>query len=151
MSCGAFATLADVLALTGVDYTAAEQERITAMLPLVSDSLRWEGEKAGLDLDARATASTVFASVLKTVTVDVTARVMRQSNTGADMTQESQTAGPYTWSGTYAIPGGGIAQAIMNNDLKRLGLKRQRVKAVDLYAEDSRRQREPDGADTDGI
>lgn len=151
MSAGAFATLADVLALTGVDYTAAEQARISALLPLVSDALRWEGEKAGADLDAQATASPVFASVLKTVTVDVTARAMRQNSTGADMTQESQTAGPYTWSGTYAIPGGGIAQAIMNNDLKRLGLRRQRTKVVDLYAADSRRQREPDGADTDGL
>lgn len=151
MSAGAFATLADVMALTGVDYTAAEQKRISALLPLVSDALSWEGEKAGADLDARATASPVFASVLKTVTVDVTARAMRQNSTGADMTQESQTAGPYTWSGTYAIPGGGIAQAIMNNDLKRLGLKRQRVKVVDLYAEDERRQCQPDGAGTDGL
>ena len=150
MSAGAFATLAEVIALTGVDYTTAEQARISALLPLVSDALRWEGEKAGADLDAQSAASPVFANVLKTVTVDVTARVMRQSTTGADMSQESQTAGPYTWSGTYAIPGGGIAQAIMINDLKRLGLRRQRTKVVDLYAEDSRRQRQPDGADPGG-
>ena len=39
--------------------------------------------------------------------------------------QESQTALGYNWQGTYAIPGGGIAGAIMNNDLKRLGLVRK--------------------------
>lgn len=142
---GSFAALSDVQTLTGLDYTNAEQTRISALLPLVSDALRFEGEKAGVDLDAKAADSAVFASVLKTVTVDVTARVMRQSQSGDALSQESQSAGGYTWSGTYAIPGGGIAQAIMNNDLKRLGMKRQRVKVVDLYAEDTRRQCQPDG------
>lgn len=147
MSGEAFASLSDVQTLTGLSYSAAEQERISALLPVVSDALRWEGEKVSVDLDEKAAASSVFANVLMTVTVDVTARVMRQSQTGEAMVQESQTAGPYTWSGTYAVPGGGVANAIMNNDLKRLGLKRQRVKAVDLYAADERRQRQPDGED----
>ena len=54
------------------------------------------------------------------------------------MTQESQGALGYTWSGTYAIPGGGIAAAIMRNDLKRLGLRRQRIGTVELWEADSR-------------
>jgi hypothetical protein len=57
---------------------------------------------------------------------------MRQSSTGEPMSQESQAALGYSWSGTYAIPGGGIAQAIMKNDLKRLGLRRQRMGVIDL-------------------
>jgi hypothetical protein len=51
------------------------------------------------------------------------------------MTQESQSALGYTWSGTYAIAGGGIAQAIMRNDLKRLGLKRQNYGVIEYYGE----------------
>ena len=78
-----------------------------------------------------------YASVLKLVTCDVVVRAMRQTQTGEPLSQESQSANGYTWSGTYAIPGGGIAGAIMNNDLKRLGLRRQKYGVIDFYyAED---------------
>lgn len=128
-----FATLADVISITGKAYTADEQERITTLLPLVSDALRFEAEKVGKDLDAMAAASESYASVVKLVTVDVTARAMRQSMDGEPMAQESQAAIGYSWSGTYAIPGGGVASCIMRNDLKRLGLRRQQYGALDLY------------------
>jgi hypothetical protein len=134
-----FATLAEVTAITGKAYTPAEQGRISVLLPLVSDALRFEGQKVGTDLDTKAAENSPFASVLKTVTVDVVARVLRQRSEGEVLAQESQSALGYTWSGTYAVPGGGVAGAIMNNDLKRLGLKRQQVKVVDLYEQDSRR------------
>lgn len=129
-----FATLADVISITGKAYTADEQERITTLLPLVSDALRFEAEKVGKDLDAMVADSASYASVVKLVTVDVTARAMRQSMDGEPMTQESQAAIGYSWSGTYAIPGGGVASCIMRNDLKRLGLRRQQYGALDLYS-----------------
>jgi len=130
---GAFATLADVQALTGKAYTEAEQGRITALLPLVSDVLRFEAEKVGKNLDDMVYDSDTYASTVRIVTVDVVTRVLRQSQDGDPMSQESQTALGYTWSGTYAIPGGGIAGAIMRNDLKRLGLRRQRYGVMDLW------------------
>lgn len=130
-----FATLADVIAISGNDYTSAEQERITTLLPLVSDALRYEATKVGKDLDEMADDA-VYASVLNLVTCDVVIRAMRQTSTGEPMSQESQSALGYTWSGTYAIPGGGIANAILNNDLKRLGLRRQKYGVLDFYAED---------------
>ena len=131
----AFATLADVMALTGKEYTSAEQERINILLPLVSDALRVEAKKVGKDLDAMSSAegAEAYASVVKLVTVDITVRAMRQSADGEPMTQESQSAIGYSWSGTYAIPGGGIASSIMRNDLKRLGLRRQRYGVMELY------------------
>ena len=129
-----FATLDDVLALSGNTYTADEQARITALLPLLSDALRVEAEKVGKDLDQMAAASASFGSTLKLVTVDVVIRVMRQSTTGDPVSQESQSGLGYTWSGTYAIPGGGMAQAIMKNDLKRLGLTRQQYGWEEWYA-----------------
>ena len=133
-----FATLADVQSLTGKDYTANEQERISTLLPVVSDALRFEAEKVGKDLDAMVESSAVYANVVKLVTVDIVVRVMRQSQDGEPMSQESQGALGYTWSGTYAIPGGGIAAAIMRNDLKRLGLRRQQIGTVELWEADSR-------------
>jgi len=78
------------------------------------------------------------------VVVDVLSRILRQDTSGEAMSQESQSALGYSWSGTYAVPGGGISNAIMRNDLKRLGLRRQRIGVIDLYAQDSRRQRDTD-------
>ena len=130
-----FATVNDVIAISGVNYTSAEQERIATLLPLICDTLRLEANKVGKDLDAMA-EDTSYASVLKLVTCDVVIRAMRQSQTGDPMSQESQSANGYSWSGTYAIPGGGIASAIMNNDLKRLGLRRQKYGVIDFYYEE---------------
>jgi hypothetical protein len=130
-----FATLNDVVAISGVNYTSAEQERIATLLPLICSSLRFEAVKVGKDLDEMAEDAS-YASVLKLVTCDIVIRAMRQTQTGDPMSQESQSANGYSWSGTYAIPGGGIAGAIMNNDLKRLGLRRQKYGVIDFYYEE---------------
>lgn len=128
-----FATVSDVAALSGKAFTQAEQDRIAALLPLVCDALRFEAEKVGKNLDNMIWDNDGYGNVVKLVTVDIIIRVLRQSQDGDPMSQESQTALGYTWSGTYAIPGGGIAGAIMRNDLKRLGLKRQRYGVMDLW------------------
>jgi hypothetical protein len=128
-----FATLAEVEALTGKTYTANEQARIEVLLPMVSDALRFEAEKVGKNLDAMVESSAAYANVVKLVVVDIIVRVLRQSQDGEPMSQESQSALGYSWSGTYAIPGGGIAAAIMRNDLKRLGLRRQQIGTVELW------------------
>ena len=131
-----FATLADVISLTGKTFTTAEQNRIEALLPLISDLIRSEGDKVGKDIDAQTAESASYASVVKLVTVDVVMRVMRQSTDDEPLSQESQSALGYSWSGTYAIPGGGMATALLNNDLKRLGLKRQRYGVLEMYEDD---------------
>ena len=131
----AFATVEDVELIGGRTLTEAERTRTEALLPLVSDMLRNEAAKVGRNLDGMIVADPTgaFESTVKVVTVDVTVRVLRQEVNGEPMTQESQSGLGYTWSGTYAIPGGGIANAIMRNDLKRLGLYRQRIGALDIY------------------
>ena len=128
-----FATLEDVAALTGKEYSESEQARLTALLADISNALRFEAEKVGKDIDEMIVKSEAYASVVKIVTVDVAVRVLRQNLDTEPMTQESQAALGYSWSGTYAIPGGGISGAIMRNDLKRLGLRRQRYGSIDLW------------------
>ena len=132
----AFATLADVQAVTGKTFTQAEGERITTLLGLVSDALRWEAEKVGKDIEDMMAQSASYASVVELVTIDVVMRAFRQSQDGEPMSQESQSALGYTWSGTYAVPGGGIAGAIMRNDLKRLGLRKQRYGVIETWEAD---------------
>lgn len=128
-----FATCDDVRTLSGRSYTLEEEERIEALLPLVSDLLRNEAVKVGKNLDEMTSACESYANVVKAVTVDVVVRVLRQSMTDEPLAQESQSGLGYSWSGTYAIPGGGIAQAVMNNDLKRLGFRRQKYGVIDIW------------------
>jgi hypothetical protein len=136
----AFAALSDVQTLTGMTYSEAEQGRINALLPMVSDALCWEAERVGQNLQQMIYENDALASVAKMVTVDIVVRVLRQSQEGEPMSQESQSALGYTWSGTYAVPGGGISGAIMRNDLKRLGIKRQRYGVIDLWPAESTEQ-----------
>lgn len=128
----AFATVQDIMDLWR-PLTADEQTRAGNLLPLVSDTLRNEAKKVGKDLDTLVTEDETYSSVVKLVTVDVVARVLRQTTTGDAMTQESQSAGGYSWSGTYAVPGGGIANAILYSDLKRLGLLNQQIGSVRIW------------------
>lgn len=131
----AFATVEDVAALWR-PLTTPEGERAEALLPLLSDALRQEALRVGKDLDQMIEADESYGSTVKLVTVDIIGRVLRQSTQDEPMTQESQSALGYSWSGTYAIPGGGIAAAIMRNDLKRLGLRRQHLGMIDLMADE---------------
>ena len=127
-----FATVNDIETLWR-PLSSAEQTKAEALLPLVSDELRVLAKDVDKNLDEMAAADSAYASVLKIVTVDVTVRVLRQSTEGEAMTQESQAALGYSWSGTYAVAGGGIANAILNNDLRKLGLKKQQIGVMYLW------------------
>ena len=129
-----YATVQDVIDLWR-PLSQDEQTRAAELIPLVDDELRHEAELVGKNLDEMIEADPALASVAKIVTVDVVSRILRQSTEGDPMTQESQAANGYSWSGTYAIPGGGIANAIMRNDLKRLGLRTQRYGVIEWYGQ----------------
>jgi hypothetical protein len=124
-----FATVQDVIELWR-ELTPEEINRAESLLPIVSDSLRVEAEKVGKNLDEMAGVPS-FKNVLKSVTVDVVARTLMTSTSREPMTQESQSALGYSWSGSYLVPGGGLF--IKRSELARLGLKRQRCGSIDLY------------------
>lgn len=121
-----FATVEDVQRLYR-PLSAAEQDRADALLPLVSDEIRVLGRNYGKDIDARIKVDSAYESVVKIVTCDVTFRILRQNTEGDAMSQESQSALGYSWSGAFAVAGGGIANSILNNDLKKLGLLKQKM------------------------
>ncbi len=125
-----FATLDDLTRLWR-PMTIEEQGRAQALLEVVSSSLRVEASKAGKNLDAMVAESTDLAAVAKSVTVDVVARTLMTSTDQEPMTQISQTAGPYSASGTFLVPGGGLF--IKKSELARLGLRRQKYGAMDIY------------------
>ena len=121
-----FATVEDIETLFR-PLTSDEQKRADALLPLVSDEIRVLGKGVNVDIDSKIDDDSTYGSVVKIVTVDVVSRILRQSTEGDAMTQESQSGLGYSWSGTYAVAGGGIANAILRNDLKKLGLLRQQM------------------------
>lgn len=125
-----YATVNDIEAMWR-PLTTEEQARAAALLPLVSDTLRQEALNRGQDLDAMITAEQVLETVVKSVTVDVTTRTLLSSTSGEPMTQESQSALGYSWSGTYFNAGGGIF--VKNSELKRLGLRRQKIEVIEPY------------------
>lgn len=126
----AYATLDDLTALWR-PMTSEEQARAAPLLEVVSASLRVEADKVGKDLDAMVAASTDLAEVAKSVTVDVVARTLMTSTDQEPMTQMSQTAGPYSASGTFLVPGGGLF--IKRSELARLGLRRQKCGVMEVY------------------
>ncbi|HGD3061605.1 TPA: phage Gp19/Gp15/Gp42 family protein [Streptococcus agalactiae] len=127
-----FATTDDVILLWR-QLSVDEIKRAEALLEIVSDTLRLEASKVGKNLDEMILETPYFATVLKSVTVDIVARTLMTATQGEPMSQESQSALGYTWSGTYLVPGGGLF--IKDNELKRLGLKKQRYGGIELYGE----------------
>ena len=111
--------------------TPSETERAEALLPIVADSLRMEAIKVGKNLDKMIKENPVLVNVAKSVTVDVVARTLMTSTNQEPMTQASQSALGYSFSGTYLVPGGGLF--IKKSELARLGLRRQRMGVIDLY------------------
>ena len=128
----AFATIEDIQKLWR-PLTPPETERADALLPVVSDTLREEAKRVGKDLDEMVAENPAYANVVKSVVVDIIARTLLTSTEDEPMTQVSQSALGYSWSGTYLVPGGGLF--IKKSELARLGLRKQRYGVIDFYGE----------------
>lgn len=124
-----FATVNDIILLFR-PLSASEIEKAEALLDVVSDSLREEAKKVNKDLDAMVSESVSFASVAKSVTVDVVARALMTSTDTEPMSQFSESAMGYTFSGSPLVAGGGLF--VKKSELDRLGLRRQRYGSIEL-------------------
>lgn len=128
-----FATIDDIKSLWR-NLTPDEEKRAETLLGVVSASLRAEADRVGKDLDQMIKDKEFLREVAKSVTVDVVARTLMTSTDTEPMTQMSQSALGYSVSGTYLVPGGGLF--IKKSELARLGLKRQRMGAIEFYGND---------------
>ncbi|WP_373220746.1 phage Gp19/Gp15/Gp42 family protein [Thomasclavelia ramosa] len=125
-----FVTLKDI-SLLFRDLSSLEERKASALLEVVSDSLRQEAKKVGKNLDEMIKNGEVYENVVKSVAVDIIARNLMTSTDSEPMEQFSQSALGYTASGTYLVPGGGLF--IKKSELSRLGLKRQRIGVLDIW------------------
>ena len=126
----AYATISDLTTLWRA-MTAAEQTRATELLDTVSARLRVEANKVGKDLDALVEADVDLASVAKSVTCDIVARTMMTATDKEPMTQFAESAGGYSVSGTFLVPGGGLF--VKKSELASLGIRRQQFGGLELY------------------
>lgn len=131
-----FATVDNVATYTGKVYTEAEQARITALLSDASDYIRAKAKTMGKDIDAMIAEDSTLSAVAKMVCINMVIRVLDATNAGTSslLSQESQSANGYSWSGTYVNPG---AKLYMSNaELKDLGLLKQKAGYTSFIPED---------------
>lgn len=114
--------------------TIDERKRAEALIPVVTASLKQEAKKSGQDLEKMIEEGELYEEVFQSVVVDVVTRTILTSTTSEPMTQMSQSALGYSVSGTFLVPGGGLF--IKKSELSRLGLRRQKIRMVNLCGND---------------
>ena len=97
-----FANLDDLLILWK-KLKPVEIERAEALLETISDMLREEAVRYGRDLDKMVAERASYATVVKSVVVDIVARTLMTSTEQEPMTQFSQSALGYSVSGSYLV------------------------------------------------
>lgn len=127
-----FATIEDIRTLWRA-LTPEEEERASALLQKVSSILRSEADKVGKDLDLMIQQKPYLADVATSVTVDVVARALATPTNQEPVSQFTESAMGYSYSGTYLVPGGGVF--IKKAELARLGLKRQKMGGMKLWGD----------------
>lgn len=124
-----YCTVQDVIDLFR-PLSQAEEARTEDLIPVVTDALRLEAVKVGKDLDVLAEDAT-YKDVLRSVIVDIVARILMTPTSGAPMSQYSESAGGYSVSGTFLNAGGGMF--IKKSELSRLMLTRQRFGVIETW------------------
>ena len=126
-----FATIEDLTNLWR-PLNPEEQIRADELLKVVSNRLRQEADNVGKDIDKMIEEKgEAYKDVVKSVTVDIVARTLMTSTDQEPMTQFTQSALGYSVQGSFLNPGGGIF--IKRDELKALGLRRQRYGVIEPY------------------
>ena len=127
-----YATVADVVAL-GRTLTTDEQEKASQFIEIASAKLRITANKYGKDIDTMIAENGDYAYAVKEVVVKSVLRALDSSadNTPA-ATQASQAAMGYSVSMTYLNAGQSLY--FLKNELKELGIIRQKFGAMEVYS-----------------
>lgn len=129
-----YTTVDDVIKLFR-SLTKEESERAAELIPVIESSIRLEADNVGKNLEDLLKDEN-YKNVFRSVVVDVVGRTLMTSTDQEPMTQSSESALGYSWSGTFLVPGGGLF--IKRSELARLGLRNQRYGVIDFYDENQR-------------
>lgn len=128
-----YATIEDVIKL-GRKLTAEEQEKAAALLPVACAKLSTACKKYGKDLDLMIADEPDIELVAKDIIVRATLRAVdtiTDVNSSPAASQASQSAMGYSVSMTYLNAGQQLY--FLRNELKELGVMRQRYGVVEVY------------------
>lgn len=126
-----YATIEDVIRL-GRKLTAEEQEKAAALLPVACAKLSIACKKYGKDLDIMIADEPDVELVAKDIIVRATLRAVDTiADSSPATSQASQSAMGYSVSMTYLNAGQQLY--FLRNELKELGVMRQRYGAMEVY------------------
>lgn len=126
-----YATTDDVTTL-GRTLTNEEAEKVPTLLEITSALLRTECSKRGYDLDQMITDDPDKGLIAKILTVNAVIRSLNAaSNNAPAVTQGSQSALGYSVSYTYLNAGQDVY--FLRNELKELGIMRQKCGILEVY------------------
>lgn len=109
-----------------------QHKRLLMLIELASSLLREEANKRNMNLGAVISSSDDKANVAKMVVLACVHRVMsKDDEQDMPLEQFSQSALGYTFSGTYVNPGDDLYY--LRNELKRMGIIKQRYGAMEIY------------------
>lgn len=130
-----YVSVADILAF-GRPLTAHEQDIAEQFITAACSKLRVIAKRYGIDIDSLAAEDEDYANVVKSTVVK---SVVRALDSAADTTppavQASQSAMGYSVSMTYLNSGQSIY--FLKNELKELGILRQRWGALEVYGNEN--------------
>ena len=124
-----YATIQDVINLKR-SLTSEEQTRAGYLIPIISNLIRVEAQRTGRDYDQMIAETPILADVAKSVTCDVVIREINTPGTQLPATSYSEGAGGVTQS--YTLPNSSGAIKLWPSDLKALGLRVQKIVALNL-------------------
>ena len=124
-----YATIQDVINLKR-SLTSEEQTRAGYLIPIISNLIRVEAQRTGRDYDQMIVETPILADVAKSVTCDVVIRELNTPGTQLPATSYSEGAGGVTQS--YTLPNSSGAIKLWPSDLKALGLRVQKIDALNL-------------------
>lgn len=126
-----YASTADVIKYRG-PQEADTLERIKDILPACTAALRQYAKQAGIDLDKAVKEDDDISLLTRKAVVDSSFNYLNSlKNNDPLMTQFSQAAGGYSFSGTFANVGGGFY--FPKSVLRTLGISRQRITTLEVW------------------
>lgn len=110
-----YATTDDIASIWRT-LTTAETTKAATLIPIASSIIRKKGEKAGVNTDTLYAEDTDYALLLKMTVVSMVSRALNKDTAAAPMSQFTQSALGYSYTGTVLSPGQDLY--LLNNEAK---------------------------------
>lgn len=125
-----YATVSDIQAI-GKSLTAQQMESAEVLLNQASAKLRTIAKKYSKSIDSMIEEDEDFGLTVKAVVIQAVCRALDAVNQSSTVSQGTESIGAYSLTTTYL--NGGQSLYFLKNELKDLGLIRQRYGAIEIY------------------